>query len=172
MDKKRDADVQSSGDNPRKLTFISEGSADIEGQQNSEEKSQNKFENERLRRSRKSLSDQLRSNAASKQKEFKKSVKRREKFNRLNKDELNFFKDIEINESKKEKDLESYLNNKLTTFEKRQKLMELKQITAPESVKESTTTVPINSSINNKIVKKKNKKIKVKIGGGGLVNLK
>lgn len=167
MDNEQSSDIRPVGGNQRKLTFISEGSADIEGQQNSEEQAQNKFENEKLRRSRKSLNDQLRSNAASKQKEFRKQVKKREKFNRLNKDELKFFKDIENNESKQEKEMESYLNNKLSSFERKQRLLETK--INPESTVESITKVSVNgTSISNKIVKKKTKKIKIKIGGGSL----
>ncbi|KAG0664839.1 hypothetical protein C6P45_000509 [Maudiozyma exigua] len=163
MDKKSDTgDIPVIG-NQRKLAFISEGTADIEGQKNSEEQAQNKFENEKLRRSRKSLSDQLRSNAALKQKEYRKQVKRREKFNRLDKDELKFFKDIEDNERREEKEMESYLNNKLTSFERKKKLMERNK--SSESAATPTTPVPESSSINNKIVKKKAKKIKVKISG-------
>ncbi|SMN18923.1 similar to Saccharomyces cerevisiae YNL133C FYV6 Protein of unknown function, required for survival upon exposure to K1 killer toxin [Maudiozyma saulgeensis] len=149
----------------KKLTFISEGSANIEVQKNSEERAQEKYETEKLRRTRKSLSDQLRSNAASKQKAFKNEVRKREKFNRLSREELNFFKDIKDKEQKKENELKRYLDQKTESFDKKRRKIEKKVNSNQEgddSLKSKTTSIQ-NDMVSNKIIKKKNKKIKLKL---------
>lgn len=155
--KSKDLDIS------KKITFVSEGSADIDTQKAKEQQEQKKFEDEKLRRNRKSLRDQLRSNAISKQKEFKSQVRKSEKFNRLNKEELKFFNDVKQEEEIKENEMEEYLEGKTAEFErKRNRLKKLGHKT--DDVSETVSKSVSNSNlIAGGIVKKKKKKLKVKI---------
>ena len=158
IDKSMVTDIRPVNDaRKKKLTFISEGSADIEVQKNSEERAQEKYETEKLRRTRKSLSDQLRSNSASKQKAFKNEVRKREKFNRLSREELNFFKDVKEKEKREENEMETYLAQKTESFDKRKRNAEKKINSNDETddVIKSTSANEQNDLISNKVIKKK-----------------
>ncbi|CCK71774.1 Fyv6p KNAG_0H03600 [Huiozyma naganishii CBS 8797] len=108
----------------RPLTFISEGASDIQTQKAKEEHEQNKYEHERQRRRRKTLQDQLRANAINKQKVFKKQVREKEKFNRLSKSELQFFKDADRDRQQTQKKEDNYLQSGLAEFERKKKMLE------------------------------------------------
>lgn len=72
------------------LKFVSEGVGNVEAQRIREQVEQKKYEAEYKRKTRKSLRDQLRSNAISKQKQYNGLVRDRESFTRLSKEDLNF----------------------------------------------------------------------------------
>lgn len=142
----------------RPLTFVSEGAADVETQKKKEEHQQTRYENERQRRKRKSLQDQLRANAIKKQKEFKKQVKQRESFNRLNKQELDYFDKVKKDEEEEETELKKYISDKISDFEIKKKLVgniKSKPIDKPKI----TSTKPISVGV----VKKPKKKIRISL---------
>ncbi|CAL9735162.1 protein Fyv6p [Monosporozyma servazzii] len=140
------------------LTFVSEGVSDVATQKKKEEEQQARYENERQRRNRKTLQDQLRANAIKKQRQFKQQVKKKESFNRLNKNELDYFQKIRKDEDKKENELNEYLSSKIDDFEIKKKLLGNKgETTISESVKKpSTVSVGI-------VKKKKHKKIGISL---------
>ncbi|CAL9730182.1 protein Fyv6p [Monosporozyma unispora] len=142
----------------RPLTFVSEGVSDVASQKKKEEEQQTRYENERQRRNRKTLQDQLRANAIKKQRQFKQQVKKRESFNRLNKQELDYFQKIRKDEDKKENELKDYLDDKLGDFEVKKKLMGNNQ----DNITSSSIKKPSNVSIGV-VKKKKHKKIGVSI---------
>lgn len=113
--------MSSTGNNLKKrpLKFVSEGVTDLESQKAREQIEQSKFETECKRRERKSLREQLRSNAINKQKDFNQLVKERDSFNRLSQEELDFFQKIKDDEKQKERDLTLYLEKQATEYEQR-----------------------------------------------------
>ena len=129
---------------------------------------------EKLRRSRKSLHDQLRTNANNQQKEFKNKVRRKEKFNRLSKEEVEFFQKIEDEQTTKEKELRDYLNEKTLSFERKKYALSLvKQNENNHSLQFNNDTIIRKESNFEKklesdylkgiISKKKNPKLKIHI---------
>lgn len=105
------------------LQFVSEGVSNIETQRIREQVEQKKYESEYKRKTRKSLRDQLRSNAISKQKQYNGLVRDRESFTRLSKDELEFYHNSKNESMKKEEELNNYLNAKATSFERKKKVL-------------------------------------------------
>ncbi|CAI1680113.1 hypothetical protein SEUBUCD646_0N01890 [Saccharomyces eubayanus] len=145
------------------LKFVSEGVSNIETQKIREQVEQKKYESEYKRKTRKSLRDQLRSNAISKQKQYNGLVRDRESFTRLSKDELAFYQNSKNEALKKEKELNEYLNAKATSFERKKKaLLKGTNATAnPEGdVKVKTS---LDSNIQIKGIKPLNSRPKIKI---------
>lgn len=147
--------------NKKPLNFISEGVSDIKSQKERETSQQEQYEIERQRKSRKSLRDQLRSNAISKQKEFKAQVRQREGFNKLNGKELEFLKEVKQKELNRELEIKRYLDKQAVTFDRRQKGLvkdkdEEKNIDVIESSMVDKNTAGV-------IKKKKKAKIKVSV---------
>lgn len=152
------------GKKKRSLIFVSEGSADIDTQKKKEEQQQKRYENERLRRKRKSLQEQLRANAIKKQREFKKLVKKRESFNKLSKQELDYFQKIRREETKRETELNNYLNDKIDDFEiKKYLLTGNKQSDTKTDHMKTTSMVKSPSVMPIGVVKKKHKKIGISL---------
>lgn len=152
------------GKKKRSLIFVSEGSADIDTQKKKEEQQQKRYENERLRRKRKSLQEQLRANAIKKQREFKKLVKKRESFNKLSKQELDYFQKIRREETKRETELNNYLNDKIDDFEiKKYLLTGNKQSDTKIDHMKTTSMVKSPSVMPIGVVKKKHKKIGISL---------
>lgn len=148
----------------RPLVFVSEGSADIATQKRREEQQQKRYENERLRRKRKSLQEQLRANAIKKQREFKKLVKKKESFNKLSKQELDYFQKIRAEEAKKDNELNNYLHNKINEFEiKKNILTENNQSKTNPGFANKTVVEKSVSPMSIGIVKKKQRKIGISI---------
>lgn len=122
--------MKSPGGNTRKrtLTFVSEGVTDLETQKAREQVEQAKFEAECKRRERKSLREQLKANAISKQKEFNGLVKERDDVNRLSAEDLDYIKKLAEQERQKDHDLKEYLDNQSKDFASRkQQLVEAQQ---------------------------------------------
>ncbi|CCC70135.1 hypothetical protein NCAS_0E00650 [Naumovozyma castellii] len=154
--------------NKQPLTFVSEGVTNIEDENEKAKLEQEKFERESKIRSRKTLRDQLRSSAISKQKEFNGLVKQRESFNRLNEEEIEFFKSIEDAKLAEESKMNEYLSSKLNTFEKKKRLLELKSKKKPSASVHDSDKSPKLTTPSPRIVKIKSKKKKL----GLKVNLK
>lgn len=146
------------------LRFVSEGAADLDSQKTNEEKAQEKFATEKLQRSRKSLQDQLRANGMRQKKKFMRDVRNREKFNRLSKEELEFFQQEQTNEDIKEKTETSYLNEKEEEFDrKRRNLMRYNAVQAVESTSVRPSNKTEQKPFLGAVVKKKKKKLRIKI---------
>lgn len=160
----------SSSSNPsskkRPLAFVSEGVTDLETQKAREQVEQAKFEAECKRRERKSLREQLRSNAINKQREFNGLVKERDDFNRLSTDELEYFKKLKEEEQRKENELKEYLEKESQEFALRQA-----QLKSRESRDNSKDTAQIERTTLHGVVKKKfekggKKKLRLKVPKG------
>lgn len=148
----------------RSLVFVSEGSADIDTQKKKEEQQQKRYENERLRRKRKSLQEQLRANAIKKQREFKKLVKKKESFNKLSKQELDYFQKIRTAEAKREYELNNYLNDKINDFEIKKNLLIGNHQSKIDSDSANKTAIDKSfAPMSLGIVKNKQKKIGISI---------
>lgn len=148
----------------RSLVFVSEGSADIDTQKKKEEQQQKRYENERLRRKRKSLQEQLRANAIKKQREFKKLVKKKESFNKLSKQELDYFQKIRTAEAKREYELNNYLNDKINDFEIKKNLLIGNHQSKTDSDPANKTAIDKSfAPMSLGIIKNKQKKIGISI---------
>lgn len=144
---------------------MSEGITDLETQKVREQIEQSKFEAECKRRDRKSLREQLRSNAINKQKEYHQLVKEKDGFNRLSQAELDFFQKIEDDERQKEEELQQYLKDKGIQFEQRKSEITNSKKEVPKDDELNLITKKTGPQENlNGIIKKKNKpKIKMKL---------
>lgn len=163
------------GRRKRPLVFVSEGVSDIATQKQKEEAQQQRYENERQRRNRKSLQDQLRANAAKKQRDFKKQVKKKERFNRLNKQELDYFQKLKKEDEKKEMELSNLLNDKISDFEAKKRILQRgnntdtsdnnddKHGTAISGAKSKSARMGQSSPMSIGVVRKKHKKLGISL---------
>lgn len=117
------------GTRKRTLAFVSEGVADLETQRAREQAEQAKFEAECKRRERKSLREQLKANAISKQKEFSGLVKERDGINRLSDDELAHLRRLAEQDRARERDLRQYLETRSKDFTQRQRQLAVQPAT-------------------------------------------
>ncbi|QLL32774.1 hypothetical protein HG536_0D02960 [Torulaspora globosa] len=140
--------MTSPGGNTRKrtLAFVSEGVTDLETQRAREQVEQAKFEAECKRRERKSLREQLKANAISKQKEFSGLVKERDGINRLSDDELAHIRRLAEQDRQRERDLKEYLESHSKGFTLRQR-----QLAKEQPVKESLPPQQQASARTNKL---------------------
>lgn len=147
------------------LKFVSEGVGNVEAQRIREQVEQKKYEAEYKRKTRKSLRDQLRSNAISKQKQYNGLVRDRESFTRLSKEDLEFYQKSKNELLKKEKELNNYLDVKAINFEKKKKalLMENDSTTNTEKYLETGTSLGSKTQIKGVKTSRPKPKIKVSI---------
>ncbi|QLQ79649.1 hypothetical protein HG537_0C02960 [Torulaspora globosa] len=152
--------MTSPGGNTRRrtLAFVSEGVTDLETQRAREQVEQAKFEAECKRRERKSLREQLKANAISKQKEFNGLVKQHDSVNRLNDDELAHIRRLADQDRQKERELREYIETRSRDFTLRQQ-----QLTKPPTRNESTHQQHARTNKLQGVVKPDKKKLNIKI---------
>ncbi|CCF58662.1 hypothetical protein KAFR_0F00650 [Kazachstania africana CBS 2517] len=155
--------MNNSNHEKKPLTFVSEGIADVKTQKEREQAEQEKFEAERQRRNRKSLREQLRANAINKQREFKSLVKEREGFNRLSKEELDFFQKTKEKEDAKEEELSKFLEEKGSEFERKKKRFQRASDTTKSSITSEKAGPSMPSKKGHLGIVKKRKKSKVSV---------
>ncbi|CUS22325.1 LAQU0S05e02850g1_1 [Lachancea quebecensis] len=112
MSARQENDLQSS-------RFIKEGSADIELQRQRERQESAKLDTDFRTKERLTLQEQLRLNAITKQEEFSSLVKDRNSFNRLSKEDVNFYESLRRRAQLENQNLEEFLERNTREYDKR-----------------------------------------------------
>ncbi|QHS75780.1 Fyv6p [Saccharomyces paradoxus] len=154
------------------LKFVSEGVGNIEAQKIREQVEQKKYEAEYKRKTRKSLRDQLRSNAISKQKQYNGLVRNRESFTRLTKEDLEFYQTSKDELLKKEKELDGYLNAKAINFERKKKALIMEEDSTSNEENRPEPGTSLGSKTKIKGVKPYSLKPKIKVSIKKLTEMK
>lgn len=148
----------------RNTKFVTEGVTDLTSQHEREQLEQSNYETELKKKERKSLQEQLKSNAISKQQEFNRLIQERNSFNRMSKEEIEFYESVETKEKERKQELEEYLERSSKDFDKKRGLLRKKdskstdetEIKIPKTVRVKGSK-PRQSDLG--IVKKKKKKV-------------
>lgn len=132
---------------PRKkkpLNFVAESDKTVKL---SEEETQLKNDAENNRRNNKSLQEQLRQNSIKRFKEASKKVRERDSFNRLSKNQLEFYEGLKKKDLEEKQILENYINNKGVEFEKKRKFVENSKINKSSTIPKVNKIKPIKGIV-------------------------
>lgn len=140
MSTRQENDLQSS-------RFVKEGNADIELQRQRERQESAKLDTDFKTKERLTLQDQLRLNAITKQEEFSSLVKDRNSFNRLSKQDVEFYESLQRRAQLENQSLEEFLEKNTREYDKKKAQVLAHESGRPESV---PTRVQVPAKITKK----------------------
>lgn len=145
------------------LGFVREGDVDIELQRLLEKRENSKLDSDIRNKERLTLQEQLRLNAITKQEEFNSLVKDRNSFNRLSKEDIEFYESLRTKAEMQNRGLQEYLDKNSQDFEELKLRSSSKTIPAQEGRKLTIPSKVVKRNTASKsglkgIVKKKKSK--------------